>query len=82
LARHGDQEGQPEHRVVFFSHGGFFMHLMCAMLDLPWKQAAAGMTSWFLLSNCSISRFNISRARVMICYLNRTEHLPAHLITG
>jgi 2,3-bisphosphoglycerate-dependent phosphoglycerate mutase len=25
LARHADQEGQPEHRVAFVSHGGFYM---------------------------------------------------------
>lgn len=82
LVRHADQEGQPEQRVAFFSHGGFFVHLMCAMLDIPWRQAANGFKSWFLLSNCSISRFAVYKEEVTICYLNRTDHLPAHLITG
>ncbi len=82
LARHGDQEGRPEHRVAIVSHGGFFMHLMCAMLKLPWRQAAHNMESWFLLSNCSISRFDIRSNEIIISYLNRTDHLPDHLITG
>ena len=81
LVRHRDREGEPEQRVVFVSHGGFFMHLMCAMLDLPWRQASNGLKSWFLLNNCSISRFDINKEDVTICYLNRTDHLPDRLIT-
>jgi len=81
LAWHGDKEGQPEQRVVFVSHGGFFTHLICAMLDLPWRQASNGLKSWFLLNNCSISRLDVNKDNVTICYLNRTDHLPDHLIT-
>jgi 2,3-bisphosphoglycerate-dependent phosphoglycerate mutase len=82
LARHGDREGQAEHRVAVVSHGGFFMHLMCAMLKLPWRQAAHNLRSWFLLSNCSISRFDFRKDEVFICYLNRTEYLPPNLVSG
>lgn len=82
LARHGDQEGQPEQRVAFVSHGGFFVHLISAMLDLPRRQASNGLKSWFLLSNCSISRFNIYKDELTICYLNHTNHLPNQLVTG
>ena len=81
LARHPDPEGQPPHRVAFVSHGGFFMRLVCTMLKLPWRQAALGMRSWFVLNNCSISRFDIHRNEINIAYLNRTDHLPDHLIT-
>jgi 2,3-bisphosphoglycerate-dependent phosphoglycerate mutase len=81
LARHRDQEGQPEHRVVLVSHGGFFMRLVCAILKLPWRQAALGLKSWFILNNCSISRFNIYKEELNFAYLNRTDHLPDHLIT-
>ncbi|HET6597785.1 MAG TPA: histidine phosphatase family protein [Anaerolineales bacterium] len=81
LARHKDQKGQPEHRVAFVSHGGFFMRLMCAMLKLPWRQAAHGLRSWFVLNNCSISRFDIFNDELFIAYINRTDHLPDHLIT-
>jgi broad specificity phosphatase PhoE len=81
LARHRDQRGQPEHRVAFVSHGGFFMRLICAMLKLPWRQAAHGLRSWFTLNNCSISRFDIYGEELSVTYINRTDHLPADLIT-
>jgi len=81
LVRHGDKEGEPEQRIVFVSHGGFFTHLVCAMLDLPWRQASNGLRSWFLLNNCSISRFDINKQEVTLCYMNRTDHLPDRLIT-
>ena len=82
LARHGDRDGQPKHCVAIVSHGGFFMHLVCAMLKLPWRQAAHDMRSWFLLSNCSISRFDFRQDELIICYLNRTDFLPMHLVSG
>lgn len=82
LTRHGDREGQAEQRVAFVSHGGFFMHFMCAILNLPWRQASHGLRSWFLLSNCSISHLEVRRDEVVLCYMNRTEHLPGHLVTG
>jgi len=81
IARHGDEEGQPEQRIALVSHGGFFMHFISAMLKLPWRQGAHDMKSWFLLNNCSISRFDIRKGEIMISYLNRTDHLPARLIT-
>jgi 2,3-bisphosphoglycerate-dependent phosphoglycerate mutase len=81
LTRHRDREGQPEHRVAFVSHGGFFMRLVCAILKLPWRQATLGLRSWFLLNNCSISRFDIRGNEITVAYLNRTDHLPDRLIT-
>lgn len=81
LIRHGDKKGNPEDHVAFVSHGGFFMHLMCAILDMPWKNASNGLKSWFLLNNCSISRIDVNDSHVTISYLNRTNHLPGHLIT-
>lgn len=81
LARHRDREGQPSHRVALVSHGGFFMRLVSAVLKLPWRQAALGLKSWILLNNCSISRFDIRGNEITIAYINRTDHLPDHLIT-
>lgn len=81
LARHRDQDGQPEHRVAFVSHGGFYMRLISAMLNLSWRQASHGLKSWFILNNCSISRFDIYKEEINIAYLNRTDHLLDHLIT-
>ena len=83
IARHGDRDGQPEERVALVSHGGFFMRFMCSLLELPWRQGAHGMESWFLLHNCSISRFDIHREwGITVCYLNRIDYLPRHLITA
>lgn len=82
IARHCDREGQPEERIAFVSHGGFFMRLVSAMLKLPWRQGALDMKSWFFVNNCSISRFDIRKSEITICYLNRIDHLPPNLITG
>lgn len=77
LARHGDREGQPEHRVLIFSHGGFFVHLMFAILKMPRQK-----DFWFSMNNCAISRFDFHANETNIAYLNRTDHLPDQLITG
>ncbi len=82
IARHGDREDQPEERIVFVSHGGFFVRLVSAMLKLPWRQGAHGMKSWFYINNCSISRFDIHESEITVCYMNRTDHLPANLVSG
>jgi len=82
LTRHGDREGQPEARVAFFSHGTFFVHLLCVALDFPFRSASHGLSSWFLLNNCSLSRIAVHGQRLTICYLNRTDHIPSHLITA
>jgi 2,3-bisphosphoglycerate-dependent phosphoglycerate mutase len=81
ITRHADRDGQPEHRVAIVSHGGFFVHLMFAILDTPWRKAALGLKSWFILNNCSISRIDFQADEINIAYINRTDHLPAHLIT-
>ena len=68
--------------VKAFLVAGFFMHLMCAILNLPWRQASNGLNSWFMLNNCSISRIAVHKDEVAIYYLNRIDHLPDHLVTG
>ncbi len=82
LDRHCDREGQPPHRVAFVSHGGFFMRLMCGILQLPWRQAAHGLRSWFMMNNCAITRIDVRGEDLNLAYLNRTDFLPDHLITG
>ena len=82
IERHGDKEGRPEERIIFVSHGGFFMRLISSMLKLPWRQGAHEMNSWFFINNCSISRFDISKGNIFISYINRVDYLPAHLVTG
>lgn len=82
IARHGDKADQPEERIAFVSHGGFFVRLISSMLKLPWRQGAHDRKSWFALNNCSISRFDIRNDEIIISYLNRTDHLPARLVSG
>jgi broad specificity phosphatase PhoE len=82
LSRHADKEGEPEQRVALVSHGGFFVHLMCAIFNIPWRQASQGMKAWFVLNNCSISRLDVRGNELSVAYLNRTDHLPDDLITG
>ena len=81
LTRHANKKGETEDRVAIVSHGGFFVHLMSAILNHPWRTASNDLNSWFLLNNCSISRVDVANDHVTICYLNRTDHLPRHLIT-
>lgn len=81
LARHGDQEGQPDHRVAIFSHGGFFGHLICAILKISWEETMNSNHIWFATNNCAISRFDFHGNAMSISYLNRTDHLPDRLVT-
>ena len=81
LTRHGDRDGQPQQRVAIFSHGGFYCHLAFAILNTSWREAAHGMSAWFSMNNCAISRFDFRADEVSFSYLNRTDHLPDHLIT-
>ena len=82
LARHGDQADQPEHRIALVSHGGFFMHLFTTALDIKMRPTEDGDHDyWFLMNNCGITRLDISDGHVEVTYVNRTDFLPAHLIT-
>lgn len=81
ITRHGDRDRQPEQRIAIVSHGGFFVHLMFVIFNTPWRQAALGQQSWFMMNNCAISRFDLRAGEINIAYLNRTDHLPDHLIT-
>jgi broad specificity phosphatase PhoE len=81
LARHGDRAGQPEQRIAFVSHGDFFVHLICILLDLPWRHAFAGRQAWFLMNNTGVTRIDIFKDEFVLLYMNQTSHLPETLIT-
>ena len=81
LARHADRPGQPEHRVAIVSHGGFFMYLLTAALDVAMRRIDENMHAyWFTLNNCAITRIDVVN-QVLVQYTNRTDFLPADLIT-
>ncbi len=65
-------------RVAIFSHGGFFNYFISWAL-----KRELGENAWFEINNVSISRFdvNVETKRINIQYVNKTDFLPAELIT-
>ncbi|MBN1874354.1 MAG: histidine phosphatase family protein [Anaerolineae bacterium] len=76
LVRHGNTSD----RVAIVSHGGFFTHLICAILALPFEQQI-----WFYMNNTAITRVDFGEEektdRPAVVYLNRADFLPHTLIT-
>lgn len=81
IARHGDQQGQPEQRVAIFSHGGFFLHMMSVLFKMQYRQGANGARVWLFMNNTGITRIDIRKDEILLCYVNRADHLPMELIT-
>ncbi len=81
LDRHGDREGRPEERVALISHGGFFVLLMSVIFNMSWRTGANGLKTWLFMNNAAITRIDLRSQDALLCYHNRTEHLPAKLIT-
>jgi 2,3-bisphosphoglycerate-dependent phosphoglycerate mutase len=72
LARHGESQD----RVAVVSHGGFYNHLLRAILDLPVEGEL-----WFGINNAAVTRIDFAPEGIWVQYLNRVDHLPAELIT-
>lgn len=82
LARHGDREGQPEHRVALVSHGGFFMYLFTTALGIEMRRLNDSMHEyWISMNNCAITRLDIKNGQVVVAYTNRNDFIPSHLVT-
>jgi 2,3-bisphosphoglycerate-dependent phosphoglycerate mutase len=75
LTRHGNTND----RVAIFSHGGFYNHLLAALLNIPYRTPNG--SHWFHINNVGITRFDFSTGRVDIIYQNRVDFLPRELIT-
>ena len=81
ISRHGDQPGQPEHRVGFVSHGGFFMQLLTCALQIEMRRFDEWHHEyWFMMNNCAITRIDV-KDQILVCYTNRNEFIPPKLIT-
>jgi 2,3-bisphosphoglycerate-dependent phosphoglycerate mutase len=65
-----------DHRVAVISHGGFYNHVLSALLNLSTNHSL-----WFLLNNTAISRIDFSSGRKDFIYHNRVDFLPPELIT-
>ena len=72
LARHKETED----RVALISHGGFYNHVLAAMLNLPEEREY-----WFSMNNTAITRIDFREDRTWVGYMNRVDFLPRELIT-
>lgn len=71
-----DRHGGSDDRVAVISHGGFYNHLMHALLNLQ-----ASDTPWFSMNNAAISRIDFEDEGTWIQYTNRAGFLPREMIT-
>jgi len=72
LERHGNTDDH----VAIVSHGGFYMELMRVFFRIQEEKC------WYTMNNTAISRFDFrENGELSMIYHNRTDHLPANLIT-
>lgn len=72
VERHGDTDD----RVALVSHGGFFNWFMMHIIGIADPDAV-----WLHMNNTAISRIDFYGGLKAVQYINRTDHLPAELIT-
>ena len=72
MERHGGGD-----RVAVVSHGGFYNHLLAALLDFDQKDSGP----WFVLNNAAITRIDFTPDGVVLVYANRVDFLPKEIIT-
>lgn len=74
-----ERHGGADDRVAVVSHGGFYNHLLQAILNLPQREGL-----WFALNNAAVSRIDFIDSddeRIVLSYLNRVDFLPKELLT-
>lgn len=72
-----EEHGGKDHRVGIVMHGGIFTRILTVLFDIRAERY------WMLMNNCAISRVDIrDDGRLMLAYMNKTDHLPDDLITG
>jgi 2,3-bisphosphoglycerate-dependent phosphoglycerate mutase len=76
LAELVQHHASTDDRVAVFSHGGFYNHLMGALLDQmpPYRLS-------YLMNNTGITRISLTPEGHYLVYQNRCEHLPAGMVT-
>ncbi|MBN1250018.1 MAG: histidine phosphatase family protein [Anaerolineae bacterium] len=77
LTKHGGTDDE----VIFVSHGGFFNLFLRAILGFDNGSAPPDGSVWFGAYNASMTRVDFSGEERFVAYINRTDYLPAHLIT-
>lgn len=71
VEKHGNQND----RVGVVMHNGIFSRMVTALLNIQAEKY------WLLMNNCAISRFDVDHGEVVVSYMNKTDHLPDHMIT-
>ncbi|MDD5370706.1 MAG: histidine phosphatase family protein [Anaerolineaceae bacterium] len=71
-----EKHGESDDYVAVVSHGGFYNQFLAALYGNAVKGG-----SWAILFNTGVSRIDFNPGGVAIVYLNRTDHLPPHLLT-
>ncbi len=78
LRRHGETDD----RVVLITHGGFFNYLFRALCRCEMNLASDNRYPYrFMYNNCGISRFDMPDEMAQFIYHNKTDFLPADMIT-
>jgi 2,3-bisphosphoglycerate-dependent phosphoglycerate mutase len=72
LQRHGDSAD----RVAVISHGGFYNHVLAAVLGMPRIE-----DFWFVLNNAAITRIDFDGDAIYPVYFNRADFMPRDLVT-
>jgi 2,3-bisphosphoglycerate-dependent phosphoglycerate mutase len=70
-----ERHGSSDHHVAVISHGGFYNHLVRAILELPEREGL-----WFSLNNTAMTRIDFEDEFTRVRYMNRLD-LPAALVT-
>jgi 2,3-bisphosphoglycerate-dependent phosphoglycerate mutase len=71
-----ERHGGTDHHVAVISHGGFYNHLLRALLDPRERDVP-----WFSLNNAAITRIDFEEQGIWIQYTNRADFLPREMIT-
>lgn len=71
-----DKHGGSDDRIALFSHAAFYNYFLTAVFGLEER-----LPLWFFLNNTGITRIDFDEQGAMLVYSNRTEHLPAELLT-
>ena len=68
--------GATNDRIVLISHADFFNYLLAAILKQDER-----LPVWFYINNAGIARIDFFEGGTVLVYSNRTDHLPAELLT-
>lgn len=71
-----EKHGEHDDRIALFSHGAFYNYFLTAVFGLDER-----LPIWFSLNNTGITRIDFNGYGAALIYSNRTEHLPAELLT-